>query len=57
MLVRGLVSRATSKIHTNGIFLEEIVVRRGVRQGCPLSPLFFALAMQPLLDYLKFVLI
>lgn len=55
-LVRGLVEGATSKIHANGIFLDEIPVTRDVRHGCPLSPLLFAIASQPLMDYLDHLL-
>lgn len=42
VLAKGLVLGATSKIHTNGMFSEEIQVGWGVRQGCPTSLLFFA---------------
>lgn len=52
-LVKGLMSRAVSKVHINGHSTEEIPITRGVRQGCPLSPLIFALSMQPLMDYLQ----
>lgn len=55
-LVRGLISGASSKVHTNGMFLEEIFVGQGVRQGCPLSQLLFAFATQSFLDYLRFLL-
>lgn len=52
-LVKGLLSRAVSKVHINGRFTEEIPVTQGVRQGYPLSPLIFALSTQPLMDYLQ----
>lgn len=42
-LVQGLMSDGSSKIHTNGLFLREVNLLRGVRQGCPLAPLLFAL--------------
>lgn len=41
-LIRSLVSNASSRVHGNGCFTREILMLRGVRQGCP----------QPLMDYL-----
>lgn len=52
-LVQGLLAQATSKVHINGRFTEPIPITRGVRQGCPLSPLLFALTTQPLMSYLE----
>lgn len=43
-LVRGLVEGTSSKIHANRLFFDEIPVSWGVRQGCPLLPLLFAIA-------------
>ncbi|KAL3682360.1 hypothetical protein R1sor_000382 [Riccia sorocarpa] len=52
-LTKCLVEGATSKIHALGKFSKEIPLERGVRQGCPLAPLLFALATQPLMTILK----
>ncbi|KAL3695157.1 hypothetical protein R1sor_008808 [Riccia sorocarpa] len=52
-LTRGLVEGATSKLHINGFFSKEIILERGVRQGCPLAPLLFAIATQPLMLILR----
>lgn len=53
MLVKGLVENTHSKVHFNGLFTSEILLNRGVRQGCPLSPLLFALTTQPLMCLVK----
>ncbi|KAL3693355.1 hypothetical protein R1sor_007006 [Riccia sorocarpa] len=49
----GLVQGATAKLHVGGSFSREIPLERGVRQGCPLAPLLFAIATQPLMLILK----
>lgn len=56
MLVKGLLEDATSKVHINGLFIEEIPITRGVWQWDPLSPLLFALTTQSLMEYLEFKL-
>ncbi|KAL3676811.1 hypothetical protein R1sor_026759 [Riccia sorocarpa] len=50
--VKGLVQGSTSKIHVNGQFSEDIQIERGVKQGCPLAPLLFALSTQPVMGIL-----
>ncbi|KAL3678974.1 hypothetical protein R1sor_021930 [Riccia sorocarpa] len=52
-LTQGLVEGATSKLHVAGTFSKEIVLERGVRQGCPLAPLLFSIATQPLMLILR----
>ncbi|KAL3697349.1 hypothetical protein R1sor_011425 [Riccia sorocarpa] len=52
-LVQGLVQGSDAKIHINGQFSEEIQIERGVKQGCPLAPLLFALSTQPLMTILR----
>ncbi|KAL3697792.1 hypothetical protein R1sor_011868 [Riccia sorocarpa] len=52
-LLRGLVERASSVVHLNGGFTKDIDLQRGVRQGCPIAPLLFALSTQPLMAMLR----
>lgn len=56
MLVKGLLAGEISKVHVNGWFTKEIPMTHGVKQGDPLSPLLFALTMQPLMEYLQYKL-
>ncbi|KAL3694277.1 hypothetical protein R1sor_007928 [Riccia sorocarpa] len=51
--IQGLVEGGSSEVHINGSFTEEITVGRGVRQGCPLAPLLFAMTTQPLMLALR----
>lgn len=51
-LVRSLLTGSRSKAHVNRIFTADFRMLRGVRPGCPLSPLVFVLATQPLMDHL-----
>ncbi|KAL3677833.1 hypothetical protein R1sor_020789 [Riccia sorocarpa] len=51
--IQGLAHNGSSVVHINQRFTEDIEVRRGVRQGCPLAPLLFALCTQPLMKMLR----
>ncbi|CAM6097625.1 unnamed protein product [Calypogeia fissa] len=51
-LVQSLLTDAYSRVHINGSFSTEIQLRRGVRQGCPISPLLFVLSTHPLMRFL-----
>lgn len=42
-LVYGLLPGEILKVHINGYFIDNIPLTRGVHQGCPLSPLLYAL--------------
>jgi hypothetical protein len=47
--IKGLVVPGSAKVHFNGLFRDSLPLSRGVRQGCPLAPLLFALVSQPLM--------
>ncbi|KAL3682679.1 hypothetical protein R1sor_000701 [Riccia sorocarpa] len=51
--VQALLHDAETRILINGDLLPAFTVGRGVRQGCPLSPLLFALASVPLIHLLR----
>ncbi|KAL3695864.1 hypothetical protein R1sor_009940 [Riccia sorocarpa] len=51
--IQGLVLSGSASIHVNGKFTADLQVQRGVRQGCPLAPLLFAISTQPLMRLLR----
>ncbi|KAL3675865.1 hypothetical protein R1sor_025813 [Riccia sorocarpa] len=51
--IRGLVEGGSAVVHVNGLFTKEIELQQGVRQGCPLAPLLFAMSTQPLMRLLR----
>lgn len=46
--VKALYKSPSSRIRINNAHSESIQLEGGTRQGCPLSPLLFALAIEPL---------
>ncbi|KAL3694782.1 hypothetical protein R1sor_008433 [Riccia sorocarpa] len=44
---RGLTHGAVAKVQVNNSLTPDFLIERGVRQGCPLAPLLFALASVP----------
>ena len=44
--VRRIYSNATTRINVNGFLSENIPLNRGMRQGCPLSPLLCVLIIE-----------
>lgn len=46
--IRLLYTSPLASVHTNNDFSDYFPLSRGTRQGCPLSPLLFAIAIEPL---------
>ena len=51
--VRTITSKGCARVCIGGYLSDALPIERGVRQGCPLSPLLFAVAMDPLLRRLN----
>ncbi|KAL3678979.1 hypothetical protein R1sor_021935 [Riccia sorocarpa] len=52
-LTQMLVSNGRAKVYINGRFTPTFSLQRGVRQGCLISPLLFAISTQPLMRLLR----
>ena len=48
-----IYSLVPTKLCINGQVTESILLRSGVRQGCPLSPLLFVLSIEPLANLIR----
>lgn len=51
--VKLLYNRPSARLKINNGYSERFLLERGTRQGCPLSPLLFALAMEPLAEVVR----
>ena len=54
-VIRDLYSGATTKVRTRSGFTGPIALSTGVKQGCPLSPIVFNLAIEPMLRAIRAV--
>ena len=50
--VRILYSDIKSRILINGQLSDDVCIQRGVRQGCPLSPILYVLFIEPLAQFM-----
>lgn len=51
--VRRLYGSAKSCVKVNGVLTDRFEIGRSVRQGCPLSALLYAIAVEPLASLIK----
>ena len=51
--IKLLYASPSASVHTNGIRSPPFSLQRGTRQGCPLSPLLFIIAIEPLAIWLR----
>lgn len=51
--VKLLYSSPVASVQTNNVLSPSFRLHRGTRQGCPLSPLLFAIAIEPLAIWLR----
>lgn len=48
-----LYNQPSVRIRVNNRRSQEVILNRGTRQGCPLTPLIFALSIEPLANWVR----
>lgn len=52
-MIKVLYKNPTASVITNGVHSLPFNLQRGTRQGCPLSPMLFALSLEPLAQLIR----
>lgn len=47
-MIQNIYNIASSKIIVNGTITDKIKIERGIRQGCPLSVILYAISCDPI---------
>jgi Reverse transcriptase (RNA-dependent DNA polymerase) len=51
--IKALYTDAAASVRVNGFLSNSFLLGRGVRQGCPLSPLLYVLALEPIRHFMN----
>lgn len=54
-IIKNVYTGSTTSIITNNFVSEEIDIKKGTKQGCPVSPLLFNLCLEPLFNAISSV--
>ena len=52
-LIKSMITDSTARVRVNDSLTEAFKIARGVKQGDPLSPLLFAIVIEPLAAYIR----